>query len=313
MYTTTPETRCAKIPKMFSQKKFLKKWSAIPNQLYICKLSQPKASMMKRFPDPKLIRELPAKIKRSTLYGKVPRLRLDILALPKRRMPVETWFTPAVPSKKQCYSVSRMIGLAKPKIHVIRERHVMCHEDLAETRPNRKSLYAGMTLAERKKFRNEWIARNSRPKARPVPTPKPKKKRLTFQQNKDLIERLTVMSDRKKEIINSKKPLVVIPAKPRLPGTLIKAMNLPWIDRLSKIRKIPSETKLDMEYDPYKISKATLNAKPTKRILELAEPRAQAIKIEQSQKKDPYKVNPRSLVYKPTERMLRLAQPRKQK
>jgi hypothetical protein len=223
-------------------------------------LAQPKGVPLKPYPDPALIQELPVKIEYHTLHGGVPS-RIEYLARPKIRKSSPE--PPALSYSIKGYSVKRMEELAKPK-SLTGHIHARCmdteEKSLRYFNPNRH--YSKMTAFEAKKFREDWIERNSKPKVRVIDIPKRDERRLTLQQAKKLTERLTKVSDVKKERM-APKPFIC-PREPRPPGKRIVPMTMPWIDRLSKPRKLLPETILDMEYDPYVIRKSTLKAKPSK-------------------------------------------------
>ncbi|XP_025423182.1 uncharacterized protein LOC112692660 [Sipha flava] len=269
-------------------------------------LAQPKEVRLKPWPDPELIRELPIKIEHHTLYGKVPS-RIEYLARPKVYKPRPE--PPEIIPTINGYSKKRMEELAKPK-SLVGHIHARCmdteEKEIIYFNPNR--YHSKMTPSEAKKFHEEWTEKNSKPKLRIINVPERDERRLSLKQAKKLTERLTKVSDAKKELM-AQEPYVPR-REPRPPGKHIVPMNLPWIDRLSKPRQLMPETILDMEYDPYLIKKSTLRAKPSKRIIELAQPKVVNTKGQLQFKENPYAVNPRALVYKATKRIKRLAQPR---
>jgi hypothetical protein len=269
-------------------------------------LAQPKEIRLKPWPDPELVRELPIKIEHHTLHGKIPP-RIEYLARPKVYKPRPE--PPAITPTINGYSKKRMEELAKPK-SLVGYIHARCldteEKEIRYFNPNR--YHSKITPNEAMKFREEWTEKNSKPKVRIIEFPERDKRRLSFQQANELTERLTKVSDEKKEMM-AQKPYVP-KREPRPPGKHIVPLNLPWIDRLSKPRKLLSVTIMDMEYDPYKISKRTLRAKATKRIIELARPKVVNTNSQIQFKENPYAVNPRALVYKATKRIKRLAQPR---
>lgn len=270
-------------------------------------LAQPKAIRLKPYPDPELIRELPLKIERHTLYGRVPS-RMEYLARPKIRN------TQPEPVKVEVtghngYSKKRIEELAKPK-SLAGHIHARCmdteEKDIRYFKPNR--LYSKMTIEEAKNFRKQWLAKNAAPKVRVVNVPKRDDKRLTLQQLQDLTTRLTKVSDEKLARM-AQKPYVR-PREPRPPVRTIRPMKLPWIDRLSKHKELSPEAIMDLEYDPYLIKKSTLRAKPSKRIIELAQPKIMNTNSQLQFKLNPYEVNPRALKYRATKRIKMLAIPR---
>lgn len=308
MNTASPKKKCEGA--CVCTKKFLKKWTNITRREHGNALARPKAVMLKPFPNPELIRDLPVKIERGTLYGKVPP-RTEYLATPKRKLAKNK-----KPGNNQPpsgiimrFSVSRMLDLARPQPKINAMRHKVCTqtEEKNNVYLNQNKL-SSMTDSQRRLFRKDWLARNALPKARTRLVTKKKEKMLTRQQQDESSKRLSKLSDLRKERL-SRRPYVR-QAEPRPPGEKIVPFDLPWVNRLSQPRKLMQETILDLGYNPYLISKATLNAIPSKRILKLAEPKMLNITNEQLTKANPYEVSPLALKYKATKRILKLARPR---
>lgn len=87
-----------------------------------------------------------------------------------------------------------------------------------------------------------------------------------------------------------------------------KRLTFQWVDRLNEPKKYFPREELDKMYDPYKISKAALNAKCSSRIVELSKPKR---RIDSAYKVNAFKVKRSALTYKATKRIEELALSRK--
>lgn len=292
-----------------------KKWEKITRSNRLLALACPKPIRLAPWPNPLFYNPLPIPVAKSALYGKIPE-RILKLAEPKvRNLRNTKCVQPSRPDQSanrakplKAPSLSRIISLSKPKPN---KRHV-------HPRCSKVAQDCGMYCIPRRQHmvvnsedwvkHQKWLKQNAKPKRvfrQPIEKKNPEK--ITKEQLEESINRLSTVPVKRQYVKKTPKE----PTKPRPHGPIIP-LNLSFVNRLSKPRKISSETRLNLEYKPGVISKAALKAVASKRTIELAQPRAiNRTGVDKEYKEDPFSVSKKALKYKASKRIKELALPRR--
>lgn len=277
-------------------------------------LSAPKPVRLAPWPNPKFETTLPIKVAKGTLTGPIPE-RIFQLAQPKRRYDKKNDFSKTLDNKtkqptRNQPSFKRLLELSQPK-PIKRHVHPQCVDnvqgnDIKYFTPGRRH---NKMNAKDWMEHQKWLKERAKPRRKfnaPI-----KKKLLSFKSKEKMEEstnRLATLPENR--VFVPKK--IKSPWEKRPPGK-IEPLNLPFVDRLSKPRKVSSETQLNLDYDPYKIKPSALTAVPTARTLELAIPRfVKAVVLDKEYKEHAFTVSKKALKYKATNRIKELARPKKE-
>lgn len=274
-----------------------KSFSRAYQQAHLLALSEPKKDFSRR--------ELP--VVQSTFRGKISN-RILFLSRPKQRSSyneIYDRFSKHLEQNQPKHAVnySRIYELSKP----IKSRKI--HDRCRNAEPINDVYFNPKKAKINSDYhikRRQWLEKNAKPKKKfysPIP---PKSRKLPREYVNAMCFRLSQVAEHKKFV---KKPELQT-IKPRPPRSQ-KPKNMDWVNRLSQPRKIPSDTILDMNYDPYFIPKKVLKYKPTERILKLSKPRVYDEISKESLKPSPFTVNKSALKYKASKRIIELSQPRK--
>lgn len=298
-------------------KRFLRDWENTTRLEYLTALASPKPIRLKPWPNPRLEATLPIPVPRGTIYGKIPE-RIMTLAIPKRQKITsvsdgssisKTFSSDSINQifKRSEESDVKILKLSQPK-PVIRQVHGTClkteHQEIIYFKPKKSAMKSSEDWVRHKR----WLQKNAGPKTKfRRPREVRKRSKLTNIQIQELLNRLAQVSEFKKHTIKSS----FRKTEPRPPYSQITPMDLDWIKRLSLPRKLASETRLNLEYNPFEVKKSALKAKTTKRVEELSAPKSN-FKNEKGteDKENAFKVSESALKYKPTKRIKELAKPR---
>lgn len=297
-------------------KRFMRNWDNTTRLEYLTALASPKPIRLKPWPNPRLEATLPMPIPRGTIYGKIPE-RIATLAIPKRQkitsmLDNSSSITSSSDSINKIFksreeSDFRILKLSQPK-PVIRQVHDTClkteYQDVIYFKPKKVAMKSSEDWVKHQK----WLLRNAGPKTKfRRPREVRKRSKLTNVQIQELLNRLAQVAEFKKHTIKSS----LRKTEPRPPYSQITPMDLDWIKRLSVPRKLASETRLNLEYNPFEVKKSALKAKTSKRVEELSTPKSN-FKNEKGteDKENAFKVSESALKYKPTKRIKELAKPR---
>lgn len=286
---------------------YIDKWVRASRREVVDALAIPKPARLRPWPDPQLEIALPVPVARSSLHGRVPR-RVLKLAEPKRREP----YAPPVPEPASSVpdaadrvpSMSRILWLSKPR-PAKRRVHRRCDRQDSATVERKRE--AGGNPKTWWAERDQWLSRNARPK-RVFRRPLVARRRLRM-----TLDQAVAMVSRLARVPEHRRYMVVPPRRttePRPRGPLVP-LSAAWVGRLSAPRKVASETKLNMEFDPGVISRSALKAVATKRTVELATPKFMVkTAVDADTKDNPFSVSSKALKYKATKRIKALAAPR---
>jgi len=301
---------------------YIKKWEKIAKSKILSALACPKPVRLRPWPNPRLETTLPIPVARAALYGRIPS-RIAKLAQPKLRKAfnvplagsddsVDRGFSPNSINEgripKRSASRTRILLLSKPK-PTIRQVHQKC----ANSEYQEKKFFKPKRVRERNYLESwvdhqKWIMRLAKPK-KIFRRPPEKRARLnmTKSQVEASVNRLATLAEHRKYVRKPKERQT----EPRPFGPL-KPMDVDWVNRLSVPRKLSSETRLNLEFDPEVISRSALKAKASKRTVELAIPKyTPKTAVDAEFKENAFSVSPTALKYRATRRIKNLATPRK--
>ncbi|VVC27394.1 Testicular haploid expressed repeat [Cinara cedri] len=225
--------------------------------------------------------------------------RIWNLSKPKLRQPnpllhqnIKTTYSVNWTPNKYDHTSNRIIELAQPKQQL--KFHPQCNK--VEPRKSYLRPYEKQTA---------WLKINAVPKTIFKPPLVLKKyTKLTEAEIEEFIDRLSAIPKSRRYTILKKEPK---PKIKKLPDKMIESIN-----RLSEPRKLASEMRLNIEYNPFEIPLRVLRHKPSKRIGELAEPKVyETSAIKDAIRENPFEVSKSSLKYKATKLIKKLAQPRR--
>lgn len=251
-------------------------------------------------------RTLPPPISHSAMYGDFPK-RVLRLARPKKRLlyPVTTLRKRSSSRRRKVhFEQARILKLAQPK-PLVKHVHEQCVDVDRETiyfkpavrRPGVKSYIKQQV----------WLKNNAGPRKvfRPAVEPKQYSKMSNYQ-TKELYNRLS-----KVPILKQRTKKSDVRDKPRKKiGKLTETM-VQSVQRLSEPRKLSSETRLNLDFDPYNIPPSVLKHVATPRTVFLAEPRVYEITgIPNNFRDVAVEISKAALNYKATKRIKQLAMPR---
>lgn len=323
-YNSGIKKNCNKIPDKCSlvcTKRYFKNWENATKSEFLKSIAAPKPIRLKPWPNPSMEASLPIPVPKSSLYGKIPERCLQ-LAIPiprkvysKTPFPLCGIYTVGTaeknPIRTKYRDITRSIELSAPSPKI---KHV--HKRCMNSEHKQKSYYKPQKRAI--ETQNDWTKHHLWLKKNAIPKTKMQKthvsfnksqSKLTRSQFEEMLERLNTVPFNRN--IHNRKPFLRT-NELRPPGRTIKPLEANWVSRLSIPRKMSSETKLNLSYNPTVIRRSALNAKASKRILELAEPKEKTKTVHDNSeyKIDPYKVSPLALTYKATKRIKSLAIPR---
>jgi len=295
------------VNKQLRHSEFMRRSLKVLNEVRLNKLAQPKAIRLQPWPNPKLYHaSLPVKISHAALHGTFSDRILE-LAEPKWRLressvsccdKIKLWSPNNFPR-------TNMLAKPKPVVRTVHRQCLTTENDVDEYHYWRR---AKRTKKYDQAKRHDWLTKIAAPKKLRYPPDtqrrgKKKPRLLTDRQMQISVNRLAY--GRKKKTANA---VADVPSAPRpVPR---KPRTLAWVDQLSVPRRLPSEAKLDIEYDPFIVSRAALKATCTPRIEELARPKIVAKELDTGFKKDAFTIPPNALKYKATARIKQLAKPR---
>ncbi|XP_050430858.1 uncharacterized protein LOC126839539 [Adelges cooleyi] len=315
--TTEPYAR--QRAKFETSKCFYKRWLKVSKAAYLAELAAPKPVRLQPWPNPQFQTTLPIPVSRAALAAS-PTRRLIELAKPKRKNPKFQPFRSGRPKRRHGGGWSgkqpladgkyfpRTANLSKPKPKV-RYVHVGClRTEYPTQKYYRPKRYAIRNMDDWNEH-IKWLRKNAMPR-RKFKRPAPKRAAIQMQpsQYMEMLNRLTYKPSHKK--VAKKKPVRAY--EPRPPGQIVP-LPFEWIQRLSKPRKLASETRLNLEYDPAVIPRGALRAVPSKRTQQLAEPKIRSRKVDTEHNENAFKVSPLALKYRITKRIKALSKPRVRK
>lgn len=323
-YNSGIKKNCNEIPNKCSlvcSKRYFKNWENATKSEFLKSMAAPKSIRLKPWPNPCMEASLPLPITKSSLYGKIPERCLH-LAIPiprkvnsKKPLPLCGIYTDVIaekiPRRTRYRDMTRSIELAAPSPK-IKKVHKRCMNSEQKQKiyykPHKRAIETQKDWIDHRL----WLEKNALPKIKREKTHVLNNKnqtKLTRSQFEEMVERLNTIPFNKNY---RNRKLFVRKIEPRPPGRTIKPLEANWVSRLSVPRKMSSETQLNLSYNPAVIRRSALNAKASKRILELAEPKEKTKTVHDNSeyKIDPYKVSPLALTYKATKRIKGLAIPR---
>lgn len=252
----------------------------------------------------KMERTLPPPISHSTLYGDFSKRVLRLAKPKKRQLYSESLRKRSSSRKKVHFEQARLLKLSEPK-PLIRHVHEQCVDIDKETIYFKPTVrLPSVNSYIKQQF---WLKNNSGPKRIFRPPVEPKKyTKMSKYQTQELYKRLSMVpiskQKTKKSDIHEKPP----PKKEMLTETILQS-----IQRLSEPRKLSSETRLNLEFDPYFIPPAVLKHVATSRTIVLAEPRVYETTGTPNNFRDvAVEISKAALNYKATKRIKQLAMPR---
>lgn len=308
--------------KCLCTQEYIKKWEKIAKSKILSALACPKPVRLRPWPNPRFETTLPIPVARTALYGRIPS-RIAKLAQPKLRKAftvplassddsISREFSPNSfnegQKSRRSASRNRIFLLSKPK-PTIRQVHQKCanseYQEKKYFKPKytREQNYSDSWFDHRK-----WLMRLAKPKKI---FRRPPEKRVRLNMTKSQVEasvnRLATVAEHRKYVKKPKNRQT----EPRPFGPL-RPMDVDWVNRLSVPRKLSSETRLNLEFDPEIISRSALKAKASKRTEELAVPKyTQKTANDTELKENAFSVSSKALKYKATKRIENLATPRK--
>lgn len=312
---------------------YIRRWENRARSAIMSALARPKPVRLRPWPDPRLETTLPIPVARTSLYGRIPP-RIARLAEPKARRAFNAG--PAdddddddsrtagrgdsadddggrTPRRRPA-SLARILSLSRPKPAVKR-----VHRGCADSeRPERLYFFRGPRggrprgdgrTAPSSAERRTRLKRLARPKRvfRGPPERRARSRTMTRSQVEASANRLSEPPEHRRYARRPQKPR----AEPRPFGPL-RPLDVDWVKRLSVPRKLSSETRLNLQFDPDAISRSALRAKASKRTEALAEPKFTVkTAVDTEFKENAFSVSPKALTYKATKRIKKLATPRK--